>query len=411
MAGLKCGTVTEPGKCEAKVLCTVEAPGHCVLSSLAEVVERILSFLPSKDLLRAACVCRLWRDCVRRKLKARQHLAWISCYGTCVSSDQPSGHSFLQVVKEELEKIYILPDTVLYVNQIETFSGHDRRGPINARRKHELQSTALKLKKLLPPNCQILGLATPGLVVTPMGSGSNRPVEVEDEEAGFALILPKMNGVKIKKFRFYRDSVCKAFDESKLQEAGLKNNPDLRFVLVFGCNTWRDETARFLQEVLNALNEKGVIIAGGQVEYTLSYSPESKVPGSRCVGVVGLAFYGSQIQGASILLEEDAYDERTVDAAMHRLKAANIPEENSVGFMFSCVAKGEEYYKKHNVEADSFRKHFPTVPLLGFFGNGEIGCDRVVSNNFILRECNSKEDNLLHGYTTVMAIIHFGTTK
>ncbi|KAM4747976.1 F-box only protein 22 [Rhinophrynus dorsalis] len=392
---------------------SLESQGHCVLSSLAEVVERVLSFLPSKALLRAACVCRLWRDCARRKLKSRQNVTWMSCSGTCVSDDQFAGHSLVHVVREELEKVYVLPEMFLYVtdSDTDTFSGHGEQcGPKKARKKHGSE-TATALEKLLPKECQILGLTTPGIVVTPMGSVGNRPLEVEEGESGFALILPKISGVKIQKFHFYKNPKCNVFDENKLQDAGLKNNPDLRVVLIFGYNTWRRGATRFLHQVLNPLNEKSIIIAGGQVEHLASYSPQSKFQGSECIGVVGLALSGSQIQGATVLLDQDVYDERTADSAIQRLKAANIPEQNSIGLMFACVGRGEQHYKKSNVEADSFRKHFPNVPLLGFFGTGEIGCDRVVSNSFTLRECNGEKDSLLHGYTTVMTIIHFGSTK
>ena len=90
-----------------------------------------------------------------------------------------------------------------------------------------------------------------------------------------------------------------------------------------------------------------------------------------------------------MLLSEDVSDERTADAAMQRLKAADIPEQSTVGFMFACVGRGSQYYRaRKNVEADAFRKFFPSVPLFGFFGNGEIGCDRIVTGNFILKKCN-----------------------
>lgn len=283
-------------------------------------------------------------------------------------------------------------------------------GPKKAKKKPGSEM-ATALEKLLPSECQIVGLATPGIVVTPIGSTNNQPVEMEDGESGFALLFPKITGVKIQKFQFFKDSKCKVFDESKLEEAGLKNNPDLRVVLIFGYNTWRHGATRFLHQVLNPLNEKSIIIAGGQVEYLSSFSSQTNTQGTDCIGVVGLALSGQQIQGATVLLDQDVYDEKTVDSAMQRLKAANIPTENSVGLMFACVGRGEQHYKKKNVEADSFRKHFPNVPLLGFFGNGEIGCDRVVSGSFTLRECNGEKDNLLHGYTTVMTLIHFGPSK
>ncbi|KAM4675503.1 F-box only protein 22 [Discoglossus pictus] len=395
---------------ESRVLSSLDSQGHCVLSSLAEVVERVLSFLPSKALLRAACVCRLWRDCARRKMKTRQRLAWMASSGHDLCDGQ-TDHSLVQVVRSELEKVYILPEVFVYFTNSVTFSAREEySGPKKAKKRHESE-TATALQKLLPKECQILGLTTPGIVVTPMGSSSNRPLELEEGESGFALLLPKISGVKIQKFHLYKDPKDKVFDENKLEEAGLKNNPDLRVVLIFGYNTWKPGANRFLHQVLNPLNEKSIIIAGGQVEGLASYSPQNKAHGADYIGVVGLALSGSQIQGATVLLEQDVYDEKTVDSVMQRLKAANIPEHNSIGLMFSCIGRGEQHYKKSNVEADSFRKHFPNVPLLGFFGNGEIGCDRVVSGNFTLRECNDVKDDLLHGYTTVMTLIHFGSTK
>ncbi|XP_077324757.1 F-box only protein 22 isoform X2 [Lithobates pipiens] len=388
---------------------SLDTQEHYVLSSLAEVVERVMSFLPSKTLLRAACVCRLWRVCACRKLKARQKITWISSIGA--GSMDSGGHSLVHAVTEELEKIYIIPEMFLYFTDFESLNDHGAHGgPKKAKKKHGSEM-ATALEKLLPSECQIVGLATPGIVVTPIGSANNQPVEMEDGECGFALLFPKITGVKIQKFQFFKDSKCKVFDESKLEEAGLKNNPDLRVVLIFGYNTWRHGATRFLHQVLNPLNEKSIIIAGGQVEYLASFSSQTNTQGTDCIGVVGLALSGQQIQGATVLLDQDVYDEKTVDSAMQRLKAANIPTENSVGLMFACVGRGEQHYKKKNVEADSFRKHFPNVPLLGFFGNGEIGCDRVVSGSFTLRECNGEKDNLLHGYTTVMTLIHFGPSK
>lgn len=48
------------------------------VSSLAEVVEIILSFLPARALLACAQVCRMWRDTARRIIRARQKLGWVS---------------------------------------------------------------------------------------------------------------------------------------------------------------------------------------------------------------------------------------------------------------------------------------------------------------------------------------------
>ncbi|NXV48215.1 FBX22 protein, partial [Uria aalge] len=389
----------------------MEATGKAgfVLGNLAEVVERVLGFLPTKALLRAACVCRLWRECARRTLRAQQRVAWVSA----LEAGPADSHALVRALARELEKVQVLPQTVLYIADAETFSGHEECHEQKKARKRNSKETATALEKLLPKRCQVLGLVTPGVVVTPMGSSSNQPQEIEEGEAGFALLFPKIDGVKIHTFHFSKDSKNRVFDESKFAEAGLKNNPDLRVVLLFGYNSWKSGATRFLHQIVNPLNEKSIILAGGQVESFTSLTSENNnaQPGDAC-GVVGLAFSGPQIQSATILLDQDVADERTAEAAMQRLKAANIPEHNTIGFMFACVGRGYRHYKtKRNMEADAFRKFFPNVPLFGFFGHGEIGCDRIVTGNFVLRECNDIKDDLLHGYTTVMTLIHLGSTK
>nr|XP_056721963.1 F-box only protein 22 [Euleptes europaea] len=374
-----------------------------VLSNLAEVVERVLAFLPTKALLRAACVCRLWRECSRRLLRTRQNFAWVSAVegGT-------SNHALVQELEEELEKVQVLPQTVFYIADTETFSGQEEHRQKKARRRNS-KETALALERLLPKRCQVLGLVTPGVVVNPTGSRSGRPLEIEDGEAGFALLFPKIDGVKIQTFHFFKDAKSKVIDENQFAEAGLKNNPDLRVVLLFGYNTWKSGATRFLHQIVNRLNEKSIVLAGGHVDSFTSLTSESNSQAADSCGVVGLAFSGPQIQSAAILLDQDVVDERTAEAAMQRLKAASIPEHNTVGFMFACVGRGYQHYKtKQNLEADAFRKFFPRIPLFGFFGHGEIGCDRIVTGSFILRECNNVKDDLLHGYTTVMTLIHLG---
>lgn len=128
-------------------------------------------------------------------------------------------------------------------------------------------------------------------------------------------------------------------------------------------------------------------------------------PGS--FGAVGLTFSGSKIQGASVLLEQDVSSPKAAEDTIQRLKAANIPERNTMGFMFACVGRGHNTYNnQRNVEANAFRKIFPNIPLLGFFGNGEIGCDRIIKDNYTLSETDA--EGLQHSFTTVMSLVHFG---
>ncbi|XP_065727827.1 F-box only protein 22 [Phocoena phocoena] len=382
-----------------------------VLSNLAEVVERVLTFLPAKALLRVAGVCRLWRECVRRVLRTHRSVTWISA--RLAIAGHLEEHCLVRVVAEKLENVHILPQTVLYMADSETFiSLEECRGHKRARKRTSMEA-AFALEKLFPKQCQVLGIVTPGIVVTPMGSSSNPPQEIEIGESGFALLFPQIEGIKIKPFHFIMDPKKLTLERHQLTEVGLLDNPELRVVLVFGYNCCKVGASNYLQHVVSTFSDMNVILAGGQVDNLASLTSEKNPLDIDATGVVGLSFSGHRIQSATVLLNEDVNDEKTAEAAMQRLKAANIPEQNTVGFMFACVGRGFQYYRdKGNVEADAFRKFFPSVPLFGFFGNGEIGCDRIVTGNFILKKCNEvKDDDLFHSYTTIMALIHLGSSK
>lgn len=122
--------------------------------------------------------------------------------------------------------------------------------------------------------------------------------------------------------------------------------------------------------------------------------------------MVGLALSGPKVQGASVLLDQGINNPKEAEATIRRLKAAKIPERNTLGFMFACVGRGQNYYNQANVEADAFHKVFPNTPLFGLFGNGELGCDRIVKDDYTL--CDTEMDNLQHEYTTVMTLVHLG---
>ncbi|KAM6149678.1 F-box only protein 22 [Erethizon dorsatum] len=391
-----------------------DLPGAFVLSNLAEVVERVLAFLPAKALLRAAGVSRLWSACARRVLRGQRAVAWVSVARADALPDAvPDGHRLLRAVAEELENVRILPRTVLYMADAETFvSQEQRRGHVKARKRMSME-TAVALEKLFPKQCQVLGIVTPGIVVTPMGSGSNQPQEIEMGESGFALLFPQIEGIKIQPFHFIKQSKKLTLEKHELAEVGLLDNPELRVVLVFGYNCCKVGASSYLQRVVSTFSDMNIILAGGQVDSLSSLTSEKSPVDINATGVVGLSFSGLRIQSATVLLNEDVSDEKAVEAAMQRLKAANIPEQDTIGFMFACVGRGFHYYRaKANVEADAFRKFFPSVPLFGFFGNGEIGCDRIVTGNFILRKCNEvKDEDLFHSYTTIMALIHLGSSK
>ncbi|KAL1007433.1 hypothetical protein UPYG_G00086700 [Umbra pygmaea] len=348
----------------AMSVASIESKAEYTLSNVAEVVERILTFVPTKSLLRIACVCKLWRNCARRVLRVQQNFTWVSASGRS-SCD---GHALCHSLAEEVENVYVLPKTVLVMVDSETFNGQD---------------CCSQQKK-----------------VTPSGPHSGAPKEFQDGEAGYAIMFPRLEGVDIRPFHFCKNTLS----DAHLVEAGLVNNKELRVVLLFSYEAFKPGASRFLNQVLKPLARSNVLIAGGHVESV--FSPERTCCSRGSYGVVGLALSGSKIQGASVLLEQDVTTSKTAETVIQRLKAANLPERNTVGLMFACVGRGHQYYNQQNVEADTFRKVFPNIPLFGFFGNGEIGCDRIVKDDYNL--CDTDADSLQHGYTTVMSLVHLG---
>ncbi|XP_029954310.1 F-box only protein 22 [Salarias fasciatus] len=373
-----------------------------VLSNVAEVVERILTFIPTKSLLRIASVCRLWRNCARRVLRTQQQLTWASASGPSSGSSSSDVHVLCDALVEEVEKVFLLPKTVLAMVDSETFNGQAFHYLQNkAKRNRHSFDSAENLNRLFPKGCDIVGITTPGIVLTPSGCCSGAPREFQEGEAGFAVMFPNTEGVHIKPFHFCKRTIS----PSALKEAGLVDNPELRVVLLFVYEAFKSGGANFLTQVLEPLAKSKALIAGGLVDAVFSPSRHCCSPGA--YGVFGLALSGPKVQGASVLLDQDVSNATAAEAAIRRLKAAKIPEKNTLGFMFACVGRGLNYYNnQRNVEADAFHKVFPNTPLLGLFGNGEIGCDRIIKDDYTL--CDTDTDSLQHEYTTVMTLVHLG---
>ena len=60
----------------------------------------------------------------------------------------------------------------------------------------------------------------PSFLVTPIGSRSNRPQEIEIGESGFALLFPQIEGIKIKPFHFIKDPKKLTLERHQLTEVG-----------------------------------------------------------------------------------------------------------------------------------------------------------------------------------------------
>lgn len=89
-------------------------------------------------------------------------------------------------------------------------------------------------------------------------------------------------------------------------------------------------------------------------------------------------------------------------------------KRSSIGFMIACVARGTYLHGRSGVESAIFRRHFPTTPLIGFFGNGEIGINYLGSESsttspqsFQSSAPKKSRTTYLHSYATAFAVVSF----
>ena len=87
----------------------------------------------------------------------------------------------------------------------------------------------------------------------------------------------------------------------------------------------------------------------------------------------GICFCGHNLQAASIVIPHDIIHTEEIEEQLKALKNTKIPLENTIGFQFTCIGRGEGLHNARHIEARLFRKHFPGVPLFGMFVNGELG--------------------------------------
>lgn len=135
-----------------------------------------------------------------------------------------------------------------------------------------------------------------------------------------------------------------------------------------------------------------MVIIGGLVDSFVMLDSEV-----RSAGIVGLALAGN-VEAISMVHHGETVE--GVQQSLKQLRKSGIPcERNTACFMVSCIGRGEKFYKAKNVETGIFRQEFPGVPVVGFFGNGELGLD--------LHSCEGKlerDGHFLHSYSSVFCL-------
>ena len=151
---------------------------------------------------------------------------------------------------------------------------------------------------------------------------------------------------------------------------------------------------------LQDLYSPNIAIIGGFIDSIRSTS-NRKSPSFTC----GLALTGAsdRVQIRQVVLEPDVRTREAVRAKLKQLQSSQH-EQCSLSFAFqvSCVARGSEFYNDEaNVECSEFRNLFPRTPLIGIFGNGELGHDYLPD----LDPSATTDKDLFLTYSSVFSLV------
>jgi len=103
-----------------------------------------------------------------------------------------------------------------------------------------------------------------------------------------------------------------------------------------------------------------------------------------------------------IVLENHIHKREDIKNKLKQLKSIENQSTISFGIQVSCVARGKDFYNnEQNVECTEFRNLFPNTPLIGIFGNGEIGHDYLPNSQ---QQIETNRDLFL-SYSTVFSFI------
>lgn len=402
-----------------------------------ELLHLVLSHLPLGDLNAASKVCRTWCSAAVSVRRSRTHPHWLLWHDGKVHKMQKQLCRMKRAMFPEAdfphlafrEYVYSEPCLALmfasqsvYVEQIVCTSKSSCPAVVVGRNfeedghRHRVWDY---VRAELPPSCPLVCLRGYGTVGTL--PDLTETVEFEVGRSYSVLLLPNMPGVSFHTFQLDEGQV------TRLQNSDPQDlNPDVieemtriptgesvQCLLLFCRETTCAVPAiEHLVTLLQNRQEETMAVAGGLINDVGGVS-------RHCPVIVGVAFLGEGMCVASTILDQDVFTERDADKAMQELKTHTASSYNSsIGLIFACVGRGRHHYQgKRGVESAAFRRHFPRTPLLGYFGNGEIGFKLLpdVKDNKKLADGPTRGSKkkrtdipiIVHSYTTIMVHIAF----
>ncbi|XP_050400138.2 F-box only protein 22 [Patella vulgata] len=395
-----------------------------VLTNFSQILKQILIGLPVKSLNSCARVCKIWNDAVQKIKKLRCPYYWNYFEGEEESPD--SQKLLLESIQLTIENLPIEPETMLvyYTSVLLDTTCTSATVSTKSRSKRKIQKECSDVSEffqnLLPRSCQTTAVAADGIIGT--SSSLRKTKEFENKCALSFICFAKQSTFSFHSIQLDVKQGTKLGELwNSNEETSFSNfippEETVKSVLFFSDDVTCPQELGFA--LYKEYNQP--LIAGGFVDSLVfpsllhDINHKHDLPTICCV-----ALCGETVKIASIIIRDDVCDKTDVEACMKELKSHDLPEERSFAFMFACVGRGENHYGEADVESMMFRKFFPKTPLLGLFGNGEVGfkyplppivskeIDGTELHDFVndsRRYLTRHPPKLYHAYTTVLCLV------
>ncbi|CAF1519067.1 unnamed protein product [Adineta ricciae] len=406
---------------EDKVDCSTSTPSTDFLTSVYDVTRGIFRHLPIRSVDSCSLVCQSWAE-ISRFTKSHRHTIHTLTYppdplsSTTICSNLL--HDFDQFIISYINNsLWSIPTLALVVSTnilaSKGFYSSPHSPPpskytetSNLTRITERFDISQALLRHLNKSCKMLTIAADGIIASTENHQSN---EIESDDAIGILFLPHFPPNVLGVYPFEIPSNAQiASDMSRTElHRFLGSVPDdvsIRCVIFFFVQ--RQSYAVGCIKKLLEYYPSEIAIIGGFVD-KISYDDRQIHPTRTSYDACGIVITGDKkrLHIGEILLENHIRTREQIRDKLMKLKDLECDHSISFAIQISCIARGSNYYNdEQNVECSEFRKLFPNTPLIGVFGNGELGHDYLPNAKQIITKQQAGK-NLFRGYSSVFTLI------
>ncbi|ESN96231.1 hypothetical protein HELRODRAFT_163274 [Helobdella robusta] len=345
-----------------------------IFEDIDEIIENVLNHLPALDVNRFMTVSKKWYKAARRIKQRRKKITCFQ-YSSLLSRHQS------EQLEDLMNNISIEPKTVLafVTEKLDKSYVSVPTSRLPRAAKRERLSFHNYIKRMWPASCSYIEIISDGIIATDWNCVNIQ--EYENSEAASLLMIPKRPDLNIE---------IKLPNLSQSLFEDLNNSSD---DMLLNEDRTSDDYGNYDLETNESSNDAKNILQTLQMY-------RSRLPGrpnfcwvrDKYTTSIGLIFRGNQnVHTASVVLNIFCKKEISIESELKKFipflrekfegKSEGMVSNFDVSkynhrmlaFMFSCVARGSQFYRgRLNVESKIFKKLYPGVPLLGLFGYGEV---------------------------------------